>query len=172
MTRCASPRGRCTTAWKMWSAATPSMRRGRAVGDRWPVQKCQTDQRNVTKYSPETSCREVSRQLCAPAGCAEKHCQSCETQVKAVVASKPVEECDMEPQKVCRHMTKMLPRLEPVNECVQVPHEVCGVSKTMPVKKTRPVIQNWCYDSSSDHQGPGIQKQSFFKSVDLFCPFQ
>ncbi len=116
-------------------------------GDRWPVQKCQTEQRNVTKYAPETACREVSRQLCAPARCAEKHCQSCETQVKAVVDSQPVEECDMEPMRACRHVTKMLPKLEPVTECVQVPQEVCGVSKTMPVKKTRPVIQNWCYDS-------------------------
>ena len=41
-------------------------------GDHWPVQKCHTDQKRVTKYSPETTCREVSRQLCAPRGCAEK----------------------------------------------------------------------------------------------------
>ena len=115
-------------------------------GDRWPVQRCETEQRNVTKFSPETACREMSRQLCAPTGCAEKQCHSCETQVKAVVASKPVEECDIEPQRVCRHVTKMLPKLEPVIDCVQVPHEVCGVSKTMPVKKKRPVILNWCYD--------------------------
>ena len=125
-------------------------------GDRWPVQKCQTKQRNVTKYAPETACREVSRQLCAPAGCAEKHCQSCETQVKAVVASKPIEECHMEPQKACRHVTKMLPILEPVTECVQVPQEVCGVSKTKPVKKTRPVIQNWCYDSPLEDQAGSL----------------
>ena len=46
-------------------------------GDRWQVQKCQAEKRNVTKYSSaEMACREVSRQLCAPAGCGEKHCQS------------------------------------------------------------------------------------------------
>ena len=133
-------------------------------GDKWPVQRCETEQRNVTKFSPETACREVSRQLCAPAGCAEKQCHSCETQVKAVVASKPVEECDIEPQQVCRHVTKMLPKLEPATECVQVPHEVCGVSKTMPVKKKRPVIKNLCYDKPLDtmNKEPGI-----IKSIDM-----
>ena len=60
--------------------------------------------------------------------------------------AKPVEECDLEPQKTCRHVTKLVPYLRAVEECVDVPQEVCGVSRVDPVKKKRPSIQWWCVD--------------------------
>ena len=66
--------------------------------------------------------------------------------MKAVVVAKPVEECDLEPQKTCRHVTKLVPYLRAVEECVDVPQEVCGVSRVDPVKKKRPSIQWWCVD--------------------------
>ena len=66
--------------------------------------------------------------------------------MKAVVVAKPVEECDLEPQKTCRHVTKLVPYLRAVEECVDVPQEVCGVSRVDPVKKKRPSIQWWCID--------------------------
>merc|ERR1712032_331819 len=77
--------------------------------DSWPVEKCSVEKVKVKKTTPDTSCSEQSRQLCAPKGCAEKQCHSCENQVKAAVIAKPVEECDLEPQKVCRHVTKLVP---------------------------------------------------------------
>ena len=39
--------------------------------ERWPVQKCTIEQKFVIKYSPETSCVQVSRKLCAPKKCKE-----------------------------------------------------------------------------------------------------
>ena len=124
----------------------------------------------MTKYSPETSCDQVSRELCAPKKCKESavsnhikqklvlrgrdfytftfQCQVCENQVKAVIVSKPKEECDLEPMKSCRFITKMVPHLLPTEECVEVPQEVCGVSKIKPVKKQRPVIQLYCTDET------------------------
>ena len=80
-------------------------------------------------------------------------CTSCENQVKAVVVAKPVEECDLEPQKTCRHVTKLVPYLRAVEECVDVPQEVCGVSRVNPVKRKRPSIQWWCIDPE-DPEGP------------------
>ena len=62
--------------------------------------------------------------------------------------SKPKEECDLEPQKSCRFITKMVPHLRPTEECVQVPQEVCGVSRIKPVKKSRPAIQLYCTDET------------------------
>ena len=76
-------------------------------------------------------------------------CTSCENQVKAVVIAKPVEECDLEPQKTCRHVTKLVPYLRAVEECVDVPQEVCDVSRVNPVKRKRPSIQWWCIDPES-----------------------
>ena len=36
---------------------------------KWPVQQCQSSKENVKKYSPETDCKKVPRQLCGPSGC-------------------------------------------------------------------------------------------------------
>ena len=40
--------------------------------DTYPVEKCTVEKVNVTKTTPETSCRKESRTICAPRGCAEK----------------------------------------------------------------------------------------------------
>ena len=40
--------------------------------DTWPVEKCTVEKVSVNKTTPDTSCREESRTLCAPQGCAEK----------------------------------------------------------------------------------------------------
>ena len=40
--------------------------------DTWPVERCEVEQVSVNKTTPETSCREEPRRLCAPRGCAEK----------------------------------------------------------------------------------------------------
>ena len=65
-----------------------------------------------------------------------------------MIVSKPKEECDLEPMKSCRFITKMVPHLKPTEECVEVPQEVCGVSRIKPVKKERPAIQLWCTDET------------------------
>ena len=70
----------------------------------------------------------------------------CNDKVKAVIVSKPVEECHMEPQKICKQSTKLVPELVPTQECVQVPKEVCAMTKTNPHKIKIPFIQKWCYD--------------------------
>ena len=55
-----------------------------------------------------------------------------------MIVSKPKEECDLEPQKSCRFITKMVPHLKPTEECVEVPQEVCGVSRIKLVTKSSP----------------------------------
>ena len=39
--------------------------------------------------------------------------------------SRVKEICDLNPQKTCRFVTKLVPKLEPVRECTVVPKETC-----------------------------------------------
>merc|ERR1711872_470085 len=51
----------------------------------------------------------------------------------------------LEPQRTCKHVTKLVPKLEPTEECVDVPKEVCTRSRTIPRKVKKPVVKKWCY---------------------------
>ena len=91
--------------------------------------------------------------------------------MKTVISEKPEEECIIEPQKQCKHVTKLVPQLQvshnmpshiscyssrpcyhlqEVEECVDVPKEICTRSRTNPKKVKKPVIKNWCYEPSEE----------------------
>merc|ERR1719315_893408 len=89
--------------------------------------------RSVKKYTPITGCTKEPRELCAPAGCGfTQGEEKCYDKVQTVVQDKPKEECSLEPQRDCKHVTKLVPKLEPTEECVDVPKEVCTRSRTNP----------------------------------------
>jgi len=118
--------------------------------DSWPVEKCTLNKQLVKKYTPETKCEKVPREVCAPEGCCIKEGPlNCQNRVKAVVSSKPLELCDLEPIKQCRHVTKLVPQLKPITECTNVPKEICATSKINPKRIARPAIQKWCYTPDS-----------------------
>merc|ERR1739842_254065 len=64
----------------------------------------------------------------------------------------PREVCSVskEPQRTCKHVTKLVPKLEPTEECVDVPKEVCTRSRTNPRKVKKPVVKKWCYIPSEE----------------------
>jgi len=118
--------------------------------DSWPVEKCTLNKQLVKKYTPETKCEKVPREVCAPEGCCIKEGPlNCQNRVKAVVSSKPLELCDLEPIKQCRHVTKLVPQLKAITECTNVPKEICATSKINPTRIARPAIQKWCYTPDS-----------------------
>jgi hypothetical protein len=50
--------------------------------------------------------------------------EECFDKTQTVVQDAPKEQCTLEPQRTCAHVTKLVPRLEPTEECVDVPKEV------------------------------------------------
>ena len=48
----------------------------------------------------------------------------CHDKVKTVIVDNPVEECDMEPLRTCKHITKLVPKLMATQDCVDVPKEI------------------------------------------------
>jgi len=112
----------------------------------WPRNECKVTKAKVKKYSPVTSCKKVPTELCAPAGCGfSEGPEECFDKIQTVVQDKPSEECHIEPQRVCKHVTKMVPKLSPKEECVDVPKEICTRSRRNPKKMKRPIIKKWCY---------------------------
>ena len=62
-----------------------------------------------------------------------------------MISQKPEEECVIEPQKQCKHVTKLVPFLKPAEECVDIPKEVCSRSRRNPRKVKVPQVVKWCY---------------------------
>merc|ERR1711970_780791 len=113
---------------------------------KWPKQVCKKDRANVKKYSPETECKKVPRELCGPSGCElVPGPEECFPKTETVVSEVPEETCNLEPQKECKHVTKLVPLLKPAEECVDIPKEVCSRSRTNPRKVQKPVVKKWCY---------------------------
>ena len=69
----------------------------------------------------------------------------CQDKVKTVVVDNPIEDCDMEPLRTCKHVTKLVPKLEAAQDCVDVPKEICARSKVNPRRVKKPSIQKWCF---------------------------
>ena len=117
----------------------------------WPREVCTITPTFVPKYTPVTGCDKIPVTICAPAGCkvepGEPHCYN---KTQTVVQDKPKEECSLEPQRTCKHVTKLVPKLEPTEECVDVPKEVCSRSRTNPRPVKKPVIKKWCYTPTEE----------------------
>jgi len=113
---------------------------------KWPKEVCSVEKKPVKKYTPITGCTKEPRELCAPAGCGFKEgAEECFDKTQTVVQDAPKEQCTLEPQRTCKHVTKLVPKLEPAEECVDVPKEVCTRSRTNPRKVKKPVVKKWCY---------------------------
>ena len=56
----------------------------------------------------------------------------------------------MEPQRSCKHVTKLVPHLKPHEDCVDIPKEVCVRSRRNPRKVQKPVVKKWCYTPSRE----------------------
>ena len=91
----------------------------------------------------------------------------CAQKMKTVVVDTPEERCDLEPQQVCKQVTKLVPQLRPTKECVQVPKEVCATSRVNPSIRKVPFIQKWCFDSKDASLSAVVRNQQKHSLVDL-----
>merc|ERR1712136_410396 len=78
---------------------------------KWPVQKCTISAGKVKKYSPETECKKVPREVCGPGTTQVPGAEECFDRKETVIQEVPNETCNLEPQKICKHVTKLVPLL-------------------------------------------------------------
>ncbi|QQP39256.1 Uncharacterized protein FKW44_020080 [Caligus rogercresseyi] len=140
----------CETKFKTYDLSKTSPTPSYAVKERcekWPVQKCDVLTKNIKKIHPESICKKIPREVCAPSDCEViPGPEICNEETQTVVQNIPEEECDLEPQEHCKTESTLVPSLIPKKNCVKVPKEVCVNTKTNPKKVTKPVVKNWCYD--------------------------
>merc|ERR1712027_40931 len=111
-------------------------------------EKCEDE---TSGYTTNTKCSKEPRELCAPAGCGFKQGEeTCYDKQQTIVQDAPKETCSLEPQRTCKHVTKLVPKLSPTEECVDVPKEVCTRSRTNPRPVKKPVVKKWCYVPSEE----------------------
>ena len=114
---------------------------------KWPKEICKVSKKLVTKYTPVTGCTKEPREICGLSdSCTLVPGEpECFDKTQTIVSDAPKEQCSLEPQKTCSHVTKLVPKLEPKEECVDVPKEVCTRSRTNPRRVKKPVVKKWCY---------------------------
>ena len=69
----------------------------------------------------------------------------CREVPKTMVIDNPVEECEMNPIRTCKFVTRLVPKLAAKVTCIDVPKEICSKSKGKPRRVKKPVIKKWCF---------------------------
>ena len=82
-------------------------------------------------------CEKLPIEICG-AGCITKEGQEvCHNKVVTSLVDVPEETCDLNPQKVCKFVTKLVPKLKPVPQCTLIPTETCQLTFTQPKQEKR-----------------------------------
>ena len=98
------------------------------------------------KFVGDTGCEKLPIEICG-AGCTfEEGPEECHDKTIATLVDVPEEVCDLNPQKTCRFVTKLVPKLKPEHQCTTVPKETCTLKFTQPEQVDKPLLTRWCLD--------------------------
>jgi len=122
------------------------------VCDKWPKQVCDKVPTPVTKVSENVQCVKKPRTITVTGACVPvPQEEECYDKTETVVQEVPQETCNLEPQRSCKFVTKLVPLLKPAEECVDIPKEVCSRQRIPRAEKSQvPVIKKWCYVPSEE----------------------
>ena len=117
------------------------------------------------KFVADTKCEKLPTELCG-AGCTyEEGLEECHDKVITTVSDVPEEVCDLNPQKTCRFITKLVPKLKPTHECTTVPKETCTLKFTTPKQVKKPLLTKWCLDPSEPLPGESYEEENAYAPV-------
>merc|ERR1711981_1509999 len=105
------------------------------------------------KFVGDTACEKLPIEICG-AGCVtEEGEEECHDKTITTLVDVPEEVCDLNPQKVCKFQTKLVPSLKPAHECTIIPKETCSLKFTPPREVEKPLLTRWCLDESEPEPG-------------------
>jgi len=98
------------------------------------------------KFVGDTSCEKLPVEICG-AGCEfVEGEEECHDKVLTSLVDVPEEVCDLNPQKICKFITKLVPKLKPEHQCTIVPKETCTLKFKTPKQVPKPLLTKWCLD--------------------------
>merc|ERR1712025_581185 len=109
---------------------------------------CSTEyiEKQPGKFVGDTACEKLPVEICG-AGCVfAEGDESCHEKVLTSLVDVPEEVCDLNPQKICKFETKLVPKLSPKHECTIVPKETCVLKFSTPKAVDAPLLTRWCLD--------------------------
>jgi len=115
------------------------------------------------KFVGDTSCQKLPVEICGQGCVFEEGEEECHDKQIDSLVDIPEEICDLNPQKTCRLVTRLVPSLKPKRECTIVPKETCNLKFSQPTVEKKPLRTEWCLDESSvetetaPQGGTGIQ---------------
>ena len=96
----------------------------------------------------DTTCEKLPVEICG-AGCVtEEGPEECHDKQIDSLVDVPEEVCEVQPRKMCKHVTKLVPKLAPEQECTQVPIQVCNLRQGAPKVEQVPLRTEWCEESN------------------------
>merc|ERR1739844_391072 len=105
------------------------------------------------KFVGDTNCEKLPVEICG-AGCVTvEGTEECHDKTVTSLVDVPEEVCDLNPQKVCKFQTKLVPRLKPAHECTIIPREVCHLKFSTPKPVDKPLKTKWCLDPTPAEPG-------------------
>jgi len=111
------------------------------------------------KFVGDTGCEKLPVEICG-AGCIyEEGAEECHDKVIASLVDVPEEVCDLNPQKTCRFVTKLVPKLSPKHECTIVPKETCNLKFSQPKQVPKPLLTRWCLDPTPAAPGNSYEEE-------------
>ena len=102
------------------------------------------------KFVGDTKCEKKPVEICG-AGCVTVPGEEeCHEKMVDTLVDVPEETCDLNPQKSCRLVTRLVPSLRPKLECTVVPQDNCNLKFTSPKQTSKPLRTEWCLDQRQE----------------------
>jgi hypothetical protein len=105
------------------------------------------------KFVGDTSCEKLPIEICGSGCTAQEGAEECHDKVITSLVDVPEETCDLNPQKTCRFVTKLVPKLKPKAECTIIPKETCQLKFTQPQPVKKTLKTKWCQDPTPAEPG-------------------
>ena len=104
------------------------------------------------QFVGDTKCEKKPVEICGQGCVSQEGPEECHDKSVDTLVDVPEETCDLNPQKTCRLVTKLVPSLKPKQECTTLPQETCTLKFTQPKRLQKPLKTEWCLDEEEEAQ--------------------